>query len=97
MYFITGFIKREFNGQVFNLGSSRTFGYYMNSSDAKEAVIHNACDMFEGIYNYVVIEHIEEGIYNPASGRLFFKWNDEKKEYEEIEPIEDHWGNYAFT
>ena len=98
MYFITGFTKYEIDErtQTPNIGSSRTFGYYMNRDDAKEAVKYNYCDIFEAMYDYMVIEHIEEGLYNLASGRLFFKWNHKKREYEEIEPFEDHWGNYAF-
>lgn len=98
MYFITGFTKYEIDEvtKMPNIGCARTFGYYMNSNDAKEAVKYNSCDIFESVYTYMVIEHIEEGLYNPASDRLFFKWNNEKREYEEIEPIEDCWGNYAF-
>ena len=98
MYFITGFSKYEIDEKtrIPDIGSARTFGYYMNSNDAKEAVKYNYCDIFESLYNYMVIEHIEEGLYRPATDRLFFKWNHEKREYEEIESIEDHWGNYAF-
>ena len=98
MYFITGFTKYEIDEKthVPNIRSSRTFGYYMSASDAKRAVKHNSCDIFESMYDYVVIEHIEEGLYQLASGRLFFKWNHEKQQYEEIEPIKDCWGNYAF-
>jgi hypothetical protein len=98
MYFITGFTKYEVDERthVPDIGSARTFGYYANSSDAKEAVRHNFCDIFESMYDYMVIEHIEEGLYQLASGRLFFKWNDKQKKYEEIDPIEDCWGNYAF-
>ena len=97
MYFITGFTKYEIDEKTKmpNIGYARTFGYYVNSNDAKEAVKYNYSDIFESMYDYMVIEHIEEGLYTPASGRLFFKWNHEKREYEEIELIEDHCGNYA--
>ena len=98
MYFITGFTKYEIDEKTHtpNIGSARTFGYYMNSYDARSAVKYNYCDIFELTYEYMVIEHIEEGLYQLAFGRMFFKWNNEKREYEEIEPFEDCCGNYAF-
>lgn len=98
MYFITGFTKYEIDERtkMRDIGSARTFGYYLNSNDAKEAVINNYCDIFESTYDYVVIEHIEEGLYNLASGRVLFKWNHTTNQYEEIETIDDNSGNYAF-
>ena len=98
MYFITGFTKYEIDEKtkVPNVGFSRTFGYYERSDEAIEAVLGNYCDIFECCYTYMVVEEIEPGLYNPASYRWFFKWNDESKKYEFIKPFEDCWGNYAF-
>lgn len=99
MYFITCFQKYEQTKYgVPDIGSNRTFGYYCNKGDAVEAVINNYADIYEYTYRYAVIEHILEGLYNVASERLFFEWNDETKKYELIDgkPFEDCFGNYAF-
>lgn len=99
MYFITCFQKYEIDKNGWpDIGASRTFGYYVNKGDAVEAVIKNYCDIQEMIYNYAVIEHIVEGVYNPANERLFFGWNEDRKQYELIDGklFEDCFGNYAF-
>ncbi len=97
MYFITVFTKYERDGAgVPSIGSARTVGYYTNKKDAVDAVIENCCDIWEYTYDYAVVELIEPGLYNPAEERWFFKWNDELKGYEEIEPFVDCFGNYAF-
>ncbi len=97
MYFITGFIKYELDARGYlDIGGSRTFGYYETEDDAIKAVLGNYCDIFEYMYDYVVVEHIKLGLYNQATNRWFFKWNDTLKKYEAIEPLDDHWGNYAF-
>ena len=98
MYFITGFTKYEIDEKtkIPNIGSARTFGYYELMTEALEAVLGNYCDIFEHCYTYMVVEYIEPGLYNPATERWFFKWNDEFKRYENIKPFEDCWGNYAF-
>lgn len=98
MYFITGFTK--YNTQTVtgipDIGHARTFGYYETKDDAVEAVLGNYCDIFECCYTYAVVEYIEPGLYNLATEKWFFKWNDEKCQYEPIEPFVDCWGNYAF-
>ena len=97
MYFITVFTKYEkHENSCPNIGSSRTVGYYTNKKDAIDAVLENCCDIWEYCYTYAVVEFIEPGLYNPAEERWFFKWDDEKHCYEEIEPFVDCYGNYAF-
>ena len=97
MYFITGFTDYNMTTSgIPNIGHSRTFGYYETEEDAINAVFGNYCDIFEYMYTYAVVEYIESGLFNMATNRWFFKWNDEKKKYEAIEPFEDCWGNYAF-
>lgn len=99
MYFITCFTKYDTNTLygVPKIGHSHTFGYYETKEAAIEAVLGNYCDIFEQCYTYAVVEYIKPGLYNPATERWFFKWNDKKCQYEPIEPFIDHWGNYAFT
>lgn len=97
MYFITCFQKYEQTKYgVPDIGNWRTFGYYNNRDVAIELVKKNCCDIQERCYKYAVIEKIDEGLYNPAEERVFFEWNEDKKQFELIEPFIDHCGNYAF-
>lgn len=97
MYFITCFSKYEQTKfGVADIGSARTFGYYEDKDVAIEAVKKNWCDIQERLYRYAVVEYIEEGLYNLATERWFFEWNEDKKTFEAIAPFVDHCGNYAF-
>lgn len=100
MYFITCFAKYEIDPKthVPNIGANRTFGYYADRDVAIRMVSLNNLDIQECIYQYAVIEHIPEGLYNPAIERLFFKWNEDEEIFEEVDSkfFEDCWGNYAF-
>ena len=97
MYFITGFTEYNINTKgIPEIGHARTFGYYETETDAIEAVLGNYCDIFECYYTYMVVEHIEPGLYNLATQSWFFKWNEKARKYEAIDSLEDCWGNYAF-
>lgn len=98
MYFITCFTKYEIDEKtkIPDIGSTRTCGYFKDKDMAVKAVTANWCDIQERVYSYAVIEHISEGLYEVAEESLFFEWNEEKKEFEAIEPFIDCWGNYAF-
>ena len=96
MYFITCFSQYKLIGGVPDIGSARTFGYYNDRDTAIKMVELNNCDIQERLYEYAVIEYIPEGLYNPAEERIFFKWNEDKQEFERIEGFVDCWGNYAF-
>lgn len=71
-------------------GATRTVGYYLSKNEAELAVTNNAGDMREGCYNYALIEQIKPGIYQSASpeNRWWFKFNDEKEQYEPIDEPE---------
>lgn len=98
MYFITCFSRYVPNDRlgIPDIGSARTFGYYHDRDVAIEMVKLNNCDIQERVYRYAVIEHIPEGLYEPADERLFFEWNEDKEEFEPIETLDDSCGNYAF-
>ena len=97
MYFITTFTQYTIMESGFpEIGSTRTVGYYRNKKDAIDTVLENCCDLWETIYTYAVVEYIGEGTYNEAYERLFFKWDNDTKQYEPIEPFNDNFGNYAF-
>ena len=90
MFFITCFkkISKDDLGWL-DLGSSRTFGYYDNFKAADEALKNNYCDMYETIYYYAIIEHIEQGIHSCYKERWFYKYNKETKGYLPIEAPEE--------
>ena len=98
MYFITGFQRYEWGSNgVPELGAVRTFGYYARKEWAVDDLHNNALDIRECLYNYAVIEYIPEGLYQAASERIFFKWDDERKGFFEIDEtaMQDNFGNYA--
>lgn len=96
MYFITCFSRYEINRGIPDIGSARTFGYCNDRDEAIEIVRKNCYDIQERIYRYAVIEYIPEGLYELATERLFFEWNENTETFEPIELFEDNWGNYAF-
>ena len=82
MYFITCFQKLALADDGFpDLGAERTMGYYSQYKTAEEDLNRNNCDMYEYLYNYAVIEHIPEGIYQTITSRTFFKFDKEKRGY----------------
>jgi hypothetical protein len=96
MYFITCFEQygKDNLGWI-NIGAARTFGYYKDKDVALEAVKKNWCDIQERLYRYAVVEYIEEGLYNPATERWFFEWDEDEHEFVPINPLVDNQGNYA--
>lgn len=92
MYFITTFETIEPSDLGFvKVGDSRTPGYYPEKQMAVNALHENRCDLWETIYDYAVIEKIGPGLYQYAmdENRQFFKWDDERKGFFEIdEPVE---------
>jgi len=84
IYTVTGATKLEADERGWpNFGSSRVFGYYMNKSVAINAVKENALDIRETIYDYMIVEKVVEGLYQPSMERWFFKATDDNK-FEEI-------------
>lgn len=74
IYTITGLTELTTENSWPNFGDERTFGYYTNKEKAIDAVKHNALDIHETIYNYVIVEEVEEGLYNPSCTRWWFKY-----------------------
>ena len=99
MYFITTFTQYIITEQGWlDIGSTRTVGYYTEKEDAINAVLENRCDLWETIYTYAVVEYLTPGLYPLAlnEDRWFFKWNNNTKQYEPIEPLKYCCVNYAF-
>jgi len=87
MYFITGIEKLD---EDYGVTGSRCFGYYKTFENADIAVRNNCCDINETIYNYAVIEFIEEGIHSICiDQRWFYKFDYDNGIYEEIDEPEE--------
>ena len=98
MFFITCFEKcnKDEHG-CFDTGDTRTFGYFDNYKACTQALNENICDMHECLYKFAVIESIGQGIHPHAKEISWFRWNDEKQGFFEIEKPEctRNYSNYA--
>ena len=59
----------------------RTFGWYSSAMKAYKAVRNNECDIYENVYDYVVIEEVKEGTHGSAIKEWWFKWSKTKDEF----------------
>ena len=85
MYFITSVYH-----EIDDMYGTRCVGYLSNKDQAIEVVLENACDIYEaGAYPYAVIEHIEEGLDQYDFKPLWFKYNEELDEFEQLEKAPD--------
>ena len=82
IYVIGCMIKLEPFG---NFGHVAPMGFFTNKQDAFEAVVNNSCDINETIYDYAIIEEVQEGLYPCSTARWFFKFNRETKKYDFME------------
>lgn len=82
-----------------DMGSSRLVGWYKEKDDAFEAVRTNACDICECCYNYVIIEAVEEGLYQPAGhdSRWFFAYNRKTGGYDPLPEPAGYGSTVGFT
>lgn len=100
MFFITAMTnvmtdKDRFDSEKAKKHTTRCFGYFKDKEVAIEAVKDNVADMWETMYDYIVIEEIDEGIHSFAEVVGWFKYNKEKDKYEPIEIGRTGFCNYA--
>lgn len=66
MYFIAAFSELNKNElDIWKFGSIKTVGYFKNLEKARNIVEKKAYDFNETIYNYVIIEEVEENTLHP--------------------------------
>ena len=70
MYFITTIETKK--GDV---KDTRCVGYFKTFEEAEQAVIKNACDIWETCYDYAVIENIKEGLYQYDFHPTWYKYH----------------------
>lgn len=95
MYFITGIKDLD---KEWGTKETRCFGYKKIFEEADQAVKENWCDINETIYDYAVIEYIEEGIHQVCfEKRWFYKFNYDKEIYEAMDEPEEvkHFCNFS--
>lgn len=74
---------------------SRCFGYFEKLSDAEEAVRKNRADMWETMYEYIVIERIGQGIHPVAEPVGWFQFDIDSRTYQPITVGRTGFTNYA--
>ena len=96
MYFITTIETKK--GDV---KDTRCVGYFKTFEDAEQAVIKNACDIWETCYDYAVIERIPFGLYpeigDPNTERWYYKYNVETNKYELMDEVPKDFAHYMLV
>ena len=65
-------------------GSKRLWGFYTSLEESRDVVENNITDIWEYLYDYALIEEVEEG-FPFSMKRWLFKFNRETWKYEPIE------------
>ena len=63
---------------------SRAVGFYRSLHEAEIAIINNYGDIRECLYDYAVLEEIEEGLYPLSLNRKVYKFNEKTGKYHPI-------------
>lgn len=85
-YFITVFCRADIDNLGWpDTGGRRTWGFYLEKETAIQALHENWTDMEETIYEYAVIEGFNEGISHATGYQQWFKFDEEKSGYFEID------------
>lgn len=69
----------------FNVRTTRCFGFYMNYWEARKAIQENRGSMCECLYDFLVMEYMEEGIHAMAIHEEWWKWDDALNKWIELE------------
>ena len=74
-WFITSIATEKDKNNGLVLKVHRTFGFFHEKANALSAVRTSEGYMEDSWYDYLVIEHIEEGIHSLADEEIWFKWS----------------------
>jgi len=74
LYHSYGFRTSPDQEKIFTKKRSSTWGWFDKLEDAQESVRENWGDMYEGCYNYAVIEEVGKGILNHGMKEWWYKW-----------------------
>lgn len=78
-----------------DIGDHRCVGFYPNYFEAENAVLENFNNIYDNMYEYVIIEKIEPGVKLHDLGRTLFKWNGSKYEKTQIPELLKELSNFG--
>ena len=80
---VTVATEKNYKNPVAGLLDKRSMGYFVNLKDAISCVKQNCMDIHEEIYEYAIIESVEEGLfrYTKPEDVLWFLFDDNTKTY----------------
>ena len=80
-----------------DMGDVRTFGFKETFDEANRALNNNVLDMWEGCYNYAIVEEMYPGIHPNVENRWFYKYNKELNGFFSMDEPEEfkHFTNIA--
>ena len=67
----------------------RCIGFFEDYQTAEDAVLKNSVDMWETIYDWVVIEKVKEGFYSHDIHSKWFHWEGKGYEDGKYVPVEN--------
>ena len=88
IYTVMTCTKLEMANRRPTLGSARLVGFFTTLNKAAVAVEYNHGDIWEGCYDYAIIEKIEEGLYGTTHERWFYMYIKTAGKYVRIEEPE---------
>ncbi len=92
MYFVTAIQAVPENVRL--IWDSRCFGYFEDRDRALEAVKGNWADMHEGNFNFLVIEHIPQGIHPVPQNETWFSWSPYHGGHWKLLAYKPEWSNH---
>lgn len=89
MWFITVMAYlREDEKYIFQNGGQRTWGYYTDKETAVQALHENWTNMWEYTYDVALLEKLGPGIVPDCEERQWFKYDEKRGGYFEMEEPE---------
>lgn len=89
VFFITCIERLPDYNNCFIEGDVRTFGFFHEYKEAVQRLHENTCDMHENMYKYAVVEEVSPGIHPYSDNRQFFKYDESRDGFFEIEEPEE--------
>jgi len=73
-------IKLDESSSMPYFGDRRCVGWFESFSEADYAIRHNHKNIHNDMYNYAIIEVMEDGVLINETNRVLYKWNGQQYE-----------------
>lgn len=87
-------VEYRADGSSYKFADSRPLGYQRSFKDAEELLVKNGASLWEGRYNYAVIESVPEGLYPVYESRGYkdhwYKMDKKKNTYVKSKTFEEN-------